>query len=90
MSLDWGDDGRVEVRSNGVQTLVHVDYGTVQVVATVNPCTTTGRVEDAVVAAGRELILALNGPTPKTLFTLPESTVTDICEVARKEVAHAE
>lgn len=67
------NDPDVSVESNGKQTLVTVDYGTVEIVATVDPCTSPQTVEDAVVNTGRELALALNGPTPRTLFTLPES-----------------
>lgn len=76
----------VSVESNGKQTLVVADYGTVQVVATVDPCAAPSTVEDAVVDAGRELALALNGPTPRTLFTLPESDGTETTRVQEEGV----
>jgi len=67
------ENSNLSVESNGTQTLVTGDYGTVQILAVVEPQTTPNSVEDAVVDVGNELVLALNGPTPRTAFTTPET-----------------
>jgi len=66
-------DGDVSVESNDSQTLVTVDHGPVEILAVVDPQASPGTVEEAVIDAGRHLALSLNGPTPRTLFTIPDA-----------------